>query len=183
MTEPLRAGIRTPIKILVDTNIWLDYFLARGTHHDAVSTFMAKAYQREDIALYVPSLSLKDLAYQLASLMKLDVRRAGKDITPEIAVAAREVSWGCVRNVLEKALVAPIGRTEALGAFAYKRIHDDFEDDLVLASLDAAGCQLLMTHNAALRRHMGNLCLTAEEGLELLAEHDASRALQQSRSN
>lgn len=183
MTESPRAGIRTPVKILVDTNIWLDYFLARGTHHDAVSAFIAKAYQREDIALYVPSLSLKDLAYQLASLMKLDVRRAGKDITPEIAAAAREVSWGCVRNVLEKALVAPIRRTEALGAFIYKRIHDDFEDDLVLASLDAAGCQLLMTHDAALRRHMGDLCLTAEEGLELLAELEASHAPQQSRNN
>lgn len=180
MTESPRAGIRTPVKILVDTNIWLDYFLARGTHHDAVSTFMAKAYQREDTALYVPSLSLKDLAYQLASLMKLDARRAGKEVTPEIAAAAREVSWGCVRNVLEKALVAPIGRTEALGAFTYKRIHDDFEDDLVLASLDAAGCQLLMTHDAALRRHMGNLCLTAEEGLELLAELDASHVSKRS---
>ena len=173
MTESARIGISHPIKILVDTNIWLDYFLARGAHHDAVSTFIARACEREDIALYIPSLSLKDLAYQLASLMKLDARRAGKDITPDIAAAAREVSWGCVRNVLEKALVAPVGRTEVLGAFTYKRIHDDFEDDLVLASLDAAGCQLLMTHDTALRRHMGDLCLTAEEGLELLDELDA----------
>lgn len=173
MTESSRVGISHPIKILIDTNIWLDYFLARGSHHDAVSTFIARACEREDITLYIPSLSLKDIAYQLASLMKLDARRAGKDITPDIAAAAREVSWGCVRNVHEKALVAPIGRTEVLGAFTYKRIHDDFEDDLVLASLDAAGCQLLMTHDAALRRHMGGLCLTAEEGLELLDELDA----------
>ena len=160
----------TPIKILVDTNIWLDYFLARGTHHDAVSAFLAEAYKREDVALYVPSLSLKDLAYQLASLMKLDARRAGKDITPEIAAAAREVSWGCVRNVLEKALVAPIGHTEVLGAFTYKRIHDDLEDDLVLAAADTVGADCLMTHDATLKRHMGDLCLTAEEGLALLAE-------------
>ena len=173
MTESARIGISHPIKILVDTNIWLDYFLARGAHHDAVSTFIARACEREDIALYIPSLSLKDLAYQLASLMKLDARRAGKDITPDIAAAAREVSWGCVRNVLEKALVAPVGRTEVLGAFTYKRIHDNFEDDLVLGSLDAADCQLLMTHGTALRRHMGDLCLTAEEGLELLNELDA----------
>ena len=148
MTESPRAGISLPIKILVDTNVWLDYFLAHGAHHNAVSTFVARACEREDIALYIPSLSLKDLAYQLASLMKFDARRAGKDITPDIAAAARELSWGCVRNV-------------------------DFEDDLVLASLDAAGCQLLMTHDATLARHMGDLCLTAEEGLELLAELDA----------
>lgn len=108
MTKSPREGARLPIKILVDTNIWLDYFLARGVHHHAVSTFIAKAYEREDTVLYVPSLSLKDLAYQLASLMKLDARRAGKDITPDIVAAAREVSWGCVRSVLEKLLSLPL---------------------------------------------------------------------------
>ncbi|WP_418722683.1 type II toxin-antitoxin system VapC family toxin [Enorma sp.] len=172
MTKSPREGARLPIKILVDTNIWLDYFLARSGHHHAVSTFIAKAYEREDIVLYVPSLSLKDLAYQLASLMKLDARRAGKDVTPDIAAAACEVSWGCVRNVLEKALVAPIGHTEVLGAFTYKRIHDDFEDDLVLAALGAVDANFLMTHDAALRRHVGDFCITVEEGLELLAELD-----------
>ena len=125
-------------------------------HHHAVSTFIAKTYGREDIALYVPSLSLKDLAYQLASLMKLDARRAGKDITPDIAAAAREVSWGCVRSVLEKALVAPVSRTEVL----------------VLAALDAVDASFLMTHDDALRQHVGDFCITAEEGLELLTELD-----------
>lgn len=172
MTKSPREGARLPIKILVDTNILLDYFLARSAHHHAVSAFIARAYEREDIVLCVPSLSLKDLAYQLASLMKLDARRAGKDITPDIAAAAREVSWGCVRSVLEKALVGPIGHTEVLGAFTYKRIHDDFEDDLVLAALDAVDANFLMTHDDALGRHVGDFCITAEEGLELLAELD-----------
>ena len=172
MTKSPREGARLPIKILVDTNIWLDYFLARSAHHTAVSRFIARALECENIVLYIPSLSLKDLAHQLASLMKLDARRAGKDVTPDIAAAAREVSWGCVRNVLEKALVAPISRTEVLGAFTYKRIHDDFEDDLVLAALDAVDANFLMTHDEALRRHTDDFCITAEEGLELLAELD-----------
>lgn len=172
MTKSPREDARLPIKILVDTNVWLDYFLARSAHHKAVSTFIARAFECENIVLYIPSLSLKDLAYQLASLMKLDARRAGKDITPDIAAAAREISWSCVRSVLEKALVAPISRTEVLGAFTYKRIHDDFEDDLVLAALDAVDANFLMTHDEALRRHMGDFCITAEEGLELLAELD-----------
>lgn len=163
----------SPIKIMVDTNILLDYFLARGDHHRAVSTFVARAFEREDIVLYVSPLSLKDLAYQIANLMKLDARRAGREITPDIAAAARETAWGCVRNVLEKALVAPTGAAEVLGAFTYKRMHDDFEDDLVLAALDAADVHLLMTHDAKLARHIGESCITAEEGLQLLDELDA----------
>ena len=173
MTDDHVAELDLPIKILVDTNIWLDYFLARGKHHKAVSMFMAKVFEREDIALYVASLSLKDLAYQMSNLMKLDTKKAGKEITPDIAAAARETAWGCVRNVLEKALVAPTGAAEVLGAFTYKRMHDDFEDDLVLAALDAADGHLLMTHDTKLARHIGESCITAEEGLQLLDELDA----------
>lgn len=165
----------SPIKVLVDTNIWLDYFLARGQHHEAVSRFLAKTYDRDDIALYVASLSLKDLAYQIASLLKLDTRRAGKEITEDVSAAARETAWGCVRNVLQKALIAPVGATEVLGAFTYKRVHDDFEDDLVLAALDAVGGHALMTHDAVLARHLGDTCITAEEGLQLLNELDSRR--------
>ena len=59
-----------------------------------------------------------------------------------------------------------------LGAFTYKRVHDDFEDDLVLAALDAVGANFLMTHDDMLKKHAGDFCITAEEGLGLLAELD-----------
>ena len=85
----------SPIRVLVDTNIWLDYFLARGQHHEAVSRFLAKTYDRDDIALYVASLSLKDLAHQIASLLKLDTRRAGNEVTADVAAAARDAADGC----------------------------------------------------------------------------------------
>ena len=75
MTNPKRNNV---LRLLVDTNIWLDYFLARSTHHAVVDTLIASAANREDIALYVTSLSLKDIAYQLAAQMKADVRRSGK---------------------------------------------------------------------------------------------------------
>lgn len=56
-----------------------------------------------------------------------------------------------------------------LNAFVFKRFHDDFEDDLILGTLDAIDGDYLMTHDAALARHTGDLCITAEEGLALLA--------------
>lgn len=164
-----RFDAQRPLKILVDTNIWLDYFLARSDQHRVVSAFLAHAVEREDVMLYVTSLSLKDIAYQLASQMKLDARRAGREVDAHAAAAAREVSWGCVRNVLKKAIVAPVGNTEMLNAFVFKRFHDDLEDDLVLGALDAIDGDYLMTHDAALARHTGDLCITAEEGLALLA--------------
>ena len=128
--------------------------------------------ERENVALFIASLSLKDLAYQLSNKMKLDARRAGCEVDASVASAAREVSWACVRNVLEKARVAPVGHTEVLNAFTYRRIHNDFEDDLILGALDAIEGDYLMTHDAALTRHTGDICITAEEGLQLLQQLD-----------
>lgn len=159
-----------PIKLLVDTNVWLDYFLSRSTRHTSVNAFIAGAIGREDIVLYAASLSLKDLAYQLANLMKKDARDAEEPITPEVAAAAREVSWACVRDVLGKALVAPVGNAEILGAFTLRHLHDDLEDDLMLATAESIDADALVTHDAALLKHAEDLCITTEEGLELLAE-------------
>lgn len=173
---PQPFSAQNPIKLLVGTNIWLDYFLARSSHHKAVAEFIGKATEREDIVLFVTSLSLKDIAYLLASQMKQDVRNAEKNVTADIAAAAREVSWACVRDVLDKALVAPIGSTEVLSACTLRHLHDDFEDDLILAATEASGAHGLMTHDRQLAQHASQICISAEEGLELLAELDAQPA-------
>ena len=156
--------------LLIDTNVWLDYFLSRSTRHPSVNAFIAGAIGREDIILYAASLSLKDLAYQLVNLMKKDARDAEEPITPEVAAAAREVSWACVRDVLGKALVAPVGNAEVLGAFTLRHLHDDLEDDLMLATAESIDADALVTHDAALLKYAEDLCITTEEGLELLAE-------------
>ena len=173
---PRTFSRQRPLKILVDTNVWFDYFLARSDCHKAAAQFLACGMEREDVALFIASLSLKDLACQLSNQMKLDARRAGREVDASVASAAREVSWACVRNVLEKALVAPVGHTEVLNAFAYRRIHNDLEDDLILGALDAIEGDYLMTHDAALARHTGDLCITAEEGLQLLQQLDKQNA-------
>lgn len=165
MTDPKRNNV---LRLLLDTNIWLDYFLARSTHHAVVDTLIASAANREDIALYVTSLSLKDIAYQLAAQMQADVRRSGKRVDENSASAAREVAWGCVRNVLEKAIVLPIGYDEVLRAFTFKPLHDDLEDDLVLGAMEASGVAVLVTHDQKLAKHAEGICFTAEEALALL---------------
>lgn len=164
-----------PLVMLVDTNVWLDYFLARSERHRTVNEFLARALDREDIVLYVASLSLKDLAHLLASQMKLDARRAGKAVTGDVAAAARKVAWACVRNVLERAIVVPVGHTEVLGAFTLRHLHDNLEDDLILATAESINADAVLTHDARLAQHAGAYCITAEEGLELLAELDAAR--------
>ena len=162
-------GDGTPLKLLVDTNVWLDYFLARNKRHQAVNLLVARAAESEHVALYVSALGLKDLAYLMESYLKASVRNEQRSVTPEVAAAARETAWACLRNVLEKALVAPTGQAEVLQAFAYRTVHDDFEDDLVLATAQRIGANYLVTHDKALASHALIPCLTAEKALELMA--------------
>lgn len=157
-----------PLKLLLDTNIWLDYFLARSSHHRQVSELITKTSENEHVALYVASLSLKDISYLLASDMKAGARQAGRAITPEVATAARQTAWACTRHVIDHSLVVPVGYDEVLQAFTLRGVHDDFEDDLVLGAAMRAQVDYVVTHDAALAKHAPVPCLDAKEVLGLI---------------
>lgn len=150
-----------PLKLLVDTNVWLDYFLARNPRHREVARLLATAAKSESAVLYVASLSLKDVAYLLACDMKRGARKAGREITPQVVAAARETAWACVRKVVDFALVAPVGHAEVLQGFAYKAVHDDFEDDLILGVAYRTGVDYIVTHDDELARRSPIPCLDA----------------------
>ena len=121
--------------LLLDTSVWMDYFLARQRSHKDVAEIVALAQDSETVALCVSSHSLKDIAYLMASAMTAESRREGIDVTSEVGAAARETAWGCVRCIVDSALVVPVGRGEVLQAFTFKALHPDFEDDLLLDPL------------------------------------------------
>ena len=79
--------------------------------------------------------------------MKEQARRCDGELKPEAAAVACEVAWGCVRNMLDRAIVIPVGQAEILQAFTYKRIHDDLEDDIVLGAAYRAGIDYIVTHD------------------------------------
>lgn len=160
------------IRVLVDTNIWLDYFLSRMDGHRATDRFIAAAGASERIALYVASLTLKDLAFLLAAEMKRGARADGRQVTPDVAASAREVAWGCVRHVLDLALVVPIGHDEILHAFTYKRIHNDLEDDIILAAAARSGAGYILTNDTQLAARSPIPCIGIDNALQLLGEPD-----------
>lgn len=156
-----------PVKLLLDTNVWLDFFLARTPGHQAASELLELAEGSERIALYTSSLSIKDLAYLLERDMKAGAREAGVSVTGQVSAAARETAWGCVRLVLEQSLIVPVGHPEVLQAFTLKSVHDDLEDDLLLGSAYRAGVDYLVTYDTKLARRSPVTCVTVCEALEI----------------
>lgn len=157
-----------PQKFLVDTNVWVDYFLRRGENYRAIISFLSEMSTSEAAAMYTASLTVKDVSYVLAQQMKAEVRAEGKKVTADVAAAANEVAWGCVRTIREFGYVVPVGQNEIWNAFMFKRIHNDLEDDILLGVGESIGADYIVTHDKLLQKHAPGICISAAEALEKL---------------
>ena len=78
--------------------------------------------------------TMPDLFFLLCQETKRYLREHGKPVDELFAAAVRESAWSSVRNVMELSMIVPVGQNEALRAMTYRDLHDDFEDDLLLAA-------------------------------------------------
>lgn len=137
------------IIMLLDTNVWIDYFNgARAGHRDALSLIELAVEQQMTIAY--PASSLKDLYYIQAALLKDDCRVRFGVLTEEQALAAQEAAWACVKSVASIAVAAPVGEPQVWLAERYRSVHNDFEDDLVLAAAETCKADYFVTNDKAL---------------------------------
>ena len=89
-----------PLKLLVDTNVWVDYFLERRPEaHEAAMGFVAEA-TAADAALYTSSATMPDLFFLLCQETKRYLREHGEPVDERFAAAVRESAWSSVRNVM-----------------------------------------------------------------------------------
>lgn len=100
------------LKLLIDTNVWLDYFLARTNATRPIVELLSRAAEAEDIVLFSSSLSVKDVYYILGRTMKADTRREGLSL--EAIAGADETAWACVRLIRQKSIIASVGADEVL---------------------------------------------------------------------
>lgn len=160
-------------KIVLDTNVVVDYLLGRKPVCDECRHIMMEHAQGNH-AVYVSALSLKD-AYYLVSMQLKRMERAKEGaLSEEMARAANEVAWACVRQLVDCLLVLPAGLSESLRAFTFKPIHPDFEDDLVVASALSANVDYLVTNDDALLRHAPIATLSSADMLKLI-QHEPAR--------
>ena len=157
-----------PLKLLVDTNVWIDYFLERWPEaHEAAMGFMAEA-TAADAVLHTSSATMPDLFFLLCQETKRYLREHGKPVDELFAAAVRESAWSSVRNVMELSMIVPVGQNEALRAMTYRDLHDDFEDDLLLAAAARVDADYVVTSDRALLRHAPVACLDPADMRALL---------------
>ena len=153
--------------LLVDTNVWLDCFLSNRPGHDEAIALVLFAYEHEYPLLY-PAAILKDVFYLTANAFKRDTRNETGKLTQREAAAATEIAWGCVNSMRERATGVGADESDLWMACKLRSIHNDLEDNLIVAAAQRATATYLITNDEALIKHAPVATLTPGDALALL---------------
>lgn len=157
-----------PASLLLDTNIWLDYYLGARPGHDLAMRLVGSAVEAGANLLYAISSS-KDVYFLMnAGLKRLYREQHGGCLSEEAALAANETAWGCVSHLEELACPVPCDASDVWVAQKQKPLHSDYEDNLIIAAAKRAQADCLVTSDEALRRHAPVTALSTEDAIAYL---------------
>lgn len=150
-------------RLLVDTNIWLDYFLAEGPSLAAIQGIIEASVDGRTDLLYAPT-SAKDLFYLIPRRLRLadasDARKPAESYQP--------AAWACVERMMELATAAPLSYAECELARMLRSTFGDFEDNLIVAAGETAKADYIVTNDRQLLSAVPEACITPERALALL---------------
>ena len=158
-----------PSRVLLDTNVWLDAFDG-ARRRSRVANELLDVCVRKGIDLLYAVGTAKDVYYLVGASLKRQVRAIGEALSEEQARAASAYAAACVANMDEIATAVGADSSDIWLARKYQRIHEDFEDCLVLAAAQRAKADLLVTSDEALLRHAPVAVLSVDDFLALVGE-------------
>ena len=136
-----------PRRILVDTNVWLDYFIPSRRGRSVAIEFLRDACTAQVDLLYAATSS-KDLFYLISSEHKAWYRR---DVLSQLATPV------------------PCDLSDIWMASKQRNLHSDYEDDLIIAAAIRAQADLLVTNDVKLCSHAPVAAMSAEDAKNYLA--------------
>lgn len=158
-------GAEAPCRLLLDTNVWLDYYGPSRSGHAAAMKLIADAIASGAELLYAITSS-KDLFYLIAAGLKRQYRDEHDGaLTDGAARAAQEVAWGCLGHMNEVATPVGCDMLDVQLARKQRRLHGDYEDDLVIAAVMRSQRCLLVTRDEGLLRHAPVAALSVPDAL------------------
>lgn len=155
-----------PSRVLLDTNVWLDAFDGARPRSRAANELI-DACVRKGIELLYAVGTAKDVYYLVGASLRRQARGA---LSEGQTRAASAYAAACVANMDEIATAVGSDSSDVWLARKYQRIHEDFEDRLVLAAAQRAKADFLVTSDEALLRHAPVAALSVDDFLALVGE-------------
>lgn len=154
--------------LLLDTNYWLDLFLPDRPGYVDAAKFIEYAIVH-DLNLVYAGVSAKDVFYIVQRRLKQMAVEEEGELSQEAAIASNESAWACVNYMTEWAAAAPVGEAQIWFAQRFKKIHSDFEDDLIIGVLETCKADYLVTSDRNLAKKAPVGAFSPKEMLEYLS--------------
>ena len=138
-----------PMRLVVDTNVWLDHFIPHRTNSEEATELIHQC-NKDGVLLVCPPHALQDVFYHVAKDAKRWVRSQEGKLTETWAHAINTHAWDCIRRMQELCAVAGMGPGDVWLAEKYQDLHPDFEDDLVIAVAQRIKADYLVTNDRQL---------------------------------
>lgn len=157
----------TPLKpraLMLDTCVWVNSQIGTNSGHEAARSLIIAAL-RQDMTLGIAPHSLASVFYIVhRHLRRLDAADNAA-ISGDSLAAAKETAWGVINSITEYATVIGANGSDARIATLYKSVHDDFEDNLVIAAARRMKADLIVSDDQQFVLHSPLPAMTAEDAL------------------
>ena len=146
-------------RLLLDTNVWMDYFLDRSSLHDIAGGFIAAAFADESLTICTAALSTRDIYYLIRRELKQADLSENGSVSEEVAAAANEIAWACLATMRRLSFIVPVDETDIIEATILRDIHSDFEDNLIAAAAKRINAAYIVTSDRQMLAHQPYPCL------------------------
>ena len=160
-------GSNRPLKILLDTNVWLDRLVPNRKGYETARELVDGAVE-DDVELLYALHSLNDVFYQVGQESKRWVKASYGHISEQWARAINSRCWECVDDMSAVATAIGADGSDVWNARHLRGIHGDFEDDIVLAAAQRAEVDYLVTSDQRLIQKATVAALTPQDMLAVL---------------
>lgn len=155
------------LRVLLDTNVWLDYFIDRSVMHD-LAREVVKRCIRNELTILAAAPSTKDCFFLVAQELKRIERAANGSVSESAAATVNEIAWSCVLSMRKLAYIVPVDDSDVIEAAVLRSVHSDFEDNLVVAAAMRAQADYLVTSDKALLAHAPVTCISLDQAHDIL---------------
>lgn len=130
-----------------------------------------------NFTLAYAATSTKDLFFLASSELKRLAREATGSLSEESARSCSSLAWGFLQNMTEIAVAVPVGEPQIWLATHYRGLHEDYEDDLILAAAESSKADYLVTNDKALFGKAPIPVFTSTDMLAYFTMQDPTAAL------
>lgn len=133
-----------PVRILVDSCVWIDSYLGDHARFEESYQFLKKARGAGAELLYGAS-KLEGMFYVLVAEFRRGMCDAGGNVPENATRVAQAFAWGCIENIRELATAVGLDEGDLWLACKYRSVGPDLGDNVLLAAAERAHADYVVT--------------------------------------